>query len=153
MLSKIGLSTLLLASFALLTAPAAADGPHAGKHGPLLIEATALGRVVVIDPASPLFPFLDLGLNLENISDVPVTVTSIVGELEFRDGSTSQFILLDSSGDFVLDPGFGSVFFALLIVPVDAPRGGATAWVQVTYEAGGEVLTEEVEVHFAVRSL
>jgi hypothetical protein len=50
----------------------------------------------------------------------------------------------------VLEPGFGSTFFALLVLPINAPTGGAVARVTIRYEIDGETHTEELDVHFAV---
>jgi hypothetical protein len=140
-----------------LAVPPAAAQRTAGRRGPLLVEAEPGDPVVFLDPTDPFTGLLDLHLLIENVSqDQPITITGIHGELTFRDGSTSPFELPvdDPEGEpgegFVLAPGSGSVYFALLIVPLDAPTGGAVARVIVEYEVGGEARTAVVRVRFAV---
>ena len=139
--------------FALLTlvAPPATAMKHAG---PLLVDAEAGSRVVFIDPSNPFPAFFDLHLSMENVTpDEMITITDISGEIEFRTGDTTPFSLpvIGPEGEpLVLEPGIGSAFFPLLVLPTDAPTGGAVARVTITYEIAGETYTEEIAVHFVV---
>jgi hypothetical protein len=141
---------LLFVLLAIVASPATAK-PHAG---PLLVDAEAGSRVVFIDPNNPFPAFFDLHLSMENVTtDETITFTDISGEIEFRSGETTPFSLpvIGPEGEpLVLEPGFGSAFFALLILPMDAPTGGAVARVTITYEIGGEAHTEEIAVRFVV---
>jgi hypothetical protein len=158
------LSTFALTAtlVSLAASPAAAqkdnrnNDHNKGHHrGPLLVEVEAGTPIVFLDPSDPSTATFDLHLLVENISkDRTVRITDIRGELEFDDDLTSPFILYDGSNPdeqpLILAPGSASLFFAVLIVPLDAPTGEATAVVEVTYLVGGRKRTVEVEVDFAV---
>lgn len=118
--------SLLLALVALAASPAAAQRT-VGQHGPLLVEVATETPVVFLSANT--LPAFDLHLLMENISeDRTVTITRISGTLAFRGGLTTGFVLFDSTsnpeGGLTVPPGSGSAFFALLIVPEDAPTGG-----------------------------
>jgi len=121
----------------------------AGRRGPLLAEMEVFPRVVILDPDEP-FGLLDLHFLIENVSkNQTVTVTDIQGELLFRDGETTSFVL--DPPEEPLPPTFGSAYFALLVIPPDAARGLAQARIAVTYRVGSVTRTIFVRDHFVIR--
>jgi hypothetical protein len=87
---------------------------------------------------------------IENISkDKIVTVADIQGELIFRDGETSPFVL--DPPEEPLPPTFGSAYFPLLVIPPDAARGSALARIEVVYEGESVTRTHVVRTPFVIR--